>query len=344
VTTSEQLHVVVAGVPRSYQRPFPDGRWLTPEHEAAIRAVGPGIRLTHTCREELERGHIPSPDPDVLLVESCGRKRYGEELPEKAFASLVTPRLRWIQACSSGVGHILELGLLPESIPLTNAGGVHARALGESVMAAVLFHSKRLRERLENQERRLWTELHCTELHGKTMCVLGAGHIGVETARRARAFGIETIGIRRTPRPSEAFDAVEGPARLKEVLARSDFIVVACPLTPETEGMIGQAELRATKRGAYLINVARGRVTDEQAVLRAVRAGQLRGAFLDAFGQEPLPPEHPFWAEPGITVTPHDSHSSELIGDNIVALFTDNLRRFLNGEPLRNLVDPARGY
>jgi phosphoglycerate dehydrogenase-like enzyme len=340
----ERVRVVVAGVPRSYQHPQPDGRWLTDEHVARITAVSPPVELIHTTRAALASGTVPDPGPDVLLIEASGDEPYLDEIPAESFARLVTPRLRWVQSCSSGVGHILNLGLLGDDMLLTNAAGVHANALAESVMAGILLHAKRLPERLDRQRGRVWQELHCSELRGATMCVIGTGNIGLATARLATAFGMRVIGVRRSPRPAEYVDECVGPERLHDALRQSDYVVIACPLTPETEGMLGAPEFAALKRGAYLLNVSRGKVVQERALLDALADGTLSGAYLDAHAQEPLPREHPFWTAPGVTVIPHDSHSSPLIGDNIVELFADNLGRYLAGEPLRNVVDVARGY
>jgi phosphoglycerate dehydrogenase-like enzyme len=340
----ERVRVVVAGVPRSYQQPWPDGRWLTDAHVAQIQAVSPCVDLIHTTREDLEHGIIPEPGPEVLLIEASGDEPYLDEIPAEGFARLVTPHLRWVQSCSSGVGHILNLGILSENVVLTNAAGVHANALAESVMAGMLLHTKRLTERLERQRTRVWEELHCSELRGRTVCIIGTGNIGLATARLTRAFGIHVIGVRRNPCPTENVDHCVGPEHLHDELRESDYVVIACPLTPETEGMLGPTEFAALKPGAYLLNVSRGKVVQEPALLAALADGTLHGAYLDAHAQEPLPHDHPFWDAPGVTVIPHDSHSSPLIGDNIVTLFTDNLQRYLNGEPLRNVVDPARGY
>ena len=224
---TSKVRVVVAGIPRSYQQPLPDGRWLTPEHRARIQAVSPRIELIHTCTLEIEHDEGHSEAAEVRLVESGGRKRDGHELPYEAFRLLISPSLRWLQSCSSGIGHILELDLIPETVPITNASGVHARALGESVMAAVLLHAKRLVERIDNQRIRAWTELHCAELAEKTMCVIGTGNIGTHAARLASASGMQTIGIRRTPRPAEHFSEVHGRDRLEAVLGRSDYVVIA---------------------------------------------------------------------------------------------------------------------
>ena len=338
-----QVRVVVAGVPRSYQQPFAGGRWLTEAHVAQVSGVSERVALTHTTRAELERGEVPEP-ADVLLIEASGNEPYLDEIPAQGFARLVTPRLRWVQSCSSGVGHILNLGLLGDDVLLTNAAGVHADALAESVMAGVLSHAKRLPERAERQRERRWEELHCRELRGQTMLVIGTGNIGLATARLARAFRMRLLGVRATPAAIDGFERVGGPGDLPGMLAEADYIVIACPLTPATEGLIGAAAFAATKRGAYLLNISRGKVVQEPALLAALEDGTLSGAYLDAHPQEPLPVDHPLWTTQGVAIIPHDSHSSPYIGDNIVDLFADNLRRYLAGEPLRNVVDPRRGY
>lgn len=338
-----RVRVVVAGVPRSYQQPFADGRWLTDELVALIEGVSSRIELVHTTRAELERGDVPEP-ADVLLIEASGDEPYLDEIPVEGFARLVTPRLRWVQSCSSGVGHILGLGLLADDVLLTNAAGVHADALAESVMAGVLSHAKRLPERAARQRERRWEELHCRELRGQTMLIVGTGNIGLATARLAGAFRMRLLGVRATPASIDGFERVGGPTDLPGMLAEADYIVIACPLTPATEGLMGRDEFATTKRGAYLLNVSRGKVVQEPALLAALADGTLSGAYLDAHPQEPLPADHLLWETPGATIIPHDSHSSPYIGDNIVDLFADNLRHYLAGEPLRNVVDPKRGY
>ncbi len=340
----ETVDVVVAGVPRSLHAPFADGRWLRPAHVAGIEGVSPGIRLVHTSRADLEQGKLPVNGAEVLLLEAGSDAGYDFEIPAACVARLVTPRLRWVQACSSGIGHLLDMQVLPPGIALSNAAGVHSQALAESVLAAVLFHAKRLAERLDDQRARRWRMLHCIELEHKTLCILGTGHIGAAVARRARAFGMRVVGVRRHPRATDDVDEVVGPDGLHDVLPRTDYLVIACPLTPETDALIDARAMSTLKRGAYLINVSRGRIVEEQALLGALRSGRLAGAFLDAHPVEPLPADHPYWDTPGITLIPHDSHSSPRIGDNIVALFVENLSHYLRGEPLRNVVDPARGY
>lgn len=338
------IRIVVAGVPRSYQQTYPDGTWLTPEQQARIKAISPRIDLVHTSRTEIRDKGAPPAPADILMVESSGRNEYGEELPYDAFEKLVTPQLKWLQACSSGVGHILELGLLAPEVVLTSAGGIHAAALGESVMAAILMWAKRLEQRRLDQDQQVWRELHCMELRGKTLCVIGAGHIGQAIASRAAPFGLRIIGVRRSRLPGNGFHETFATRDLNEAVREADFVVVACPLTDETRSLIGAEAITHMKRGAYLINIARGLILDDEAVLDALRSGHLGGAFLDAFHPEPLPSDHPYWTTPNVTVTPHDSHSSEYIGENMADLFCRNLERWLDGEPLLNLVDRERGY
>jgi phosphoglycerate dehydrogenase-like enzyme len=258
------------------------------------------------------------------------------------FARLVTPALRWVQSCSAGVEHLIPA--LDPSVTITNSSGVHANAIAESVMAAVLLHAKRLRDRLDRQARAEWEPLHCVELLDRTICTIGTGDIGASVARLAKAFGMRVLGVRRTPAGVANFDAVVGPSELRQVLAQADYVVVACPLTRETEGLVGRTEFQAIKPGAYFINVARGRIVDEPSLLHALEDGRLSGAFLDAHVQEPLPADHPFWTAPTVTVIPHDSHSSERIGDNTLDLFASNLSRYVQGQPLHNVIDRARGY
>ncbi len=232
---------------------------------------------------------MPAPGADVLMVESCGRGHYGEELPLAAFAPLVTPRLRWLQTCSSGVGHVLELGIVSPDVQITNAAGIHADALAESTLVAILLHAKQLVTRIDDQRARRWRELRCVELRGKTVCILGTGHIGKAIAARGAAFGLGVVGVRRHPQPTPCFEAVYGHDELHRALAAAHFVVVACPLTAETSGMIDAAALAAMRPGAFLVNIARRRILQDGPVLEARQSGHL----VDAFALEPLPVDHP---------------------------------------------------
>ena len=340
-----KIRVVVAGAPFALQQRQPDGRWLTPEQFARIEAVSPRIELLHTSRDELATGYTPE-GAEVLLIESAGADPELDDLIQVVrsidFRRLVTPRLRWLMSCSSGVEHILPA--VDASVTITNSSGVHSNTLAECVLAGVLTHAKRLRERLAFQHQRKWEVLNCTELVDKTFCIIGTGDIGAATARLAHAFGMNVVGVRRTPQPTPEFDQVIGPQDLLTVLPRADFVLIACPLTRETENLIGEQELGAMKKGAYLINVARGKIVNEAALISSLQSGHLGGAYLDAHVHEPQPADHPFWSMPTVTLIPHDSHSSERIGDNTVDLFCDNLERYVAGEPLRNVIRRDLGY
>jgi phosphoglycerate dehydrogenase-like enzyme len=341
-----EYDVLVAGVPYGYQGDFSDGRWLTSSHVAAIESCHAGVRLTHLSVDDLNAGAVPDRPPHALLVETSGTLAAWESLPAillgPAFERLVTPELRMVQSCSAGVEQLVEL--VPPHVVLCNASGVHAPAIAETVMASILAEAKLLYQRRRDQADRAWKQLPCRELGDATMCVLGTGHIGQAIARLASAFGIRTVGVRRSALPTTGFDTVVESARLSEVVADADYLVVACPLTPATEGMVDAAVLNAMKPGGYLVNVARGLVVDEDAMVSALSDGQLRGALLDCHVQEPLPADHPLWQLPGVDISPHDSHASQLLGDHHVELFCRNLRRLVSGEPLINVVDLSRGY
>lgn len=340
------FEVLVCGTPYACQDARADGTWLTEAQRARIQAVSPDIELRHVAAASLNDGSVEVPAPDALLVETSGSLRSWEDLPNVLFGEplrrLVTPRLRFMQSASAGVEHLV--GFLPPETVLCNASGVHAPAIAETIMGSILGRAKLFAQRREDQRRRVWRQLPCRELTGSTMCVLGTGEIGSATARLAQAFGITTLGVRRQAVPAAHFDRVVDAKGLHDALAGADFLVVACPLTPETRGLIGPAELAALPDGAFLVNVARGAIIDEDALIKELTSGHLSGAFLDTLVQEPLPPDHPLWSMPTVEISPHDSHASQLMGDRHVDLFCDNLARALAGEELRNVVDLTRGY
>jgi phosphoglycerate dehydrogenase-like enzyme len=342
----ETYDVLVAGVPYGYQGDYSDGRWLTAENIAAIEACHPGIRLEHLPVDDLNNGAEPQHPPQAMLVETSGTLTAWEDLPAillgSAFRRLVTPALLMVQSASAGVEQLVDI--VPEGVALCNASGVHAPAIAETVLASILASAKMLYQRRIDQAKRAWLQLPCRELGGTTMCILGTGDIGAATAQLATAFGIRTIGVRRTAQPAPGFDEVVTSDRLIEAVAEADYLVIACPLTPETEGLVDATVLKAMKPGGYLANVARGAIVDEAAMIDAFQSGHLRGGFLDSHVNEPLLPDSPLWDLPGVDVSPHDSHASQLLGDHQVALFCRNLRALTSGEPLINVVDIARGY
>jgi phosphoglycerate dehydrogenase-like enzyme len=305
-----------------------------------IRAAAPGSRLVTLSVEGMADG--PIDDVEVLLR---------GWLSAEAFDRLLhrAPRLRWVHSASAGVERALTPAARERGLVITNARGVFSRPIAEYVMLMILAVCRRLPQLLELQRERTWQPLEGVELRDVTVGIVGLGSIGRAVAALASSFGCRVIAIRRHPaeRPAEDGphpDRVLGPDALPELLAESDFVVLATPLTPETEGMIDDAALRTLKRGAWLINIARGRLVDERALVRALRDGSIGGAVLDTFHEEPLPETSPFYELPNVIVTPHTSWSSGRVLDRSVELFCDNLRRFAAGDPLLNVVDPAAGY
>lgn len=266
-----------------------------------------------------------------------------DDLPRRA------PRLRWIQFSSSGIGGLVQqMGLAPTSIIVTKATGVHATPLAEFVLFAMLYFAKQMPRVLADQRWHHWERFAVKSVRGATLGLVGLGAVGREIARLARAVGARVVATRRSVGPGSSHvpdvEVVYSPDRLRELLAESDYVTLTLPHTRETGRLIGKAELASMKPGAVLINVSRGTIIDEPALIEALRSGHLGGAALDVFAVEPLPPESPLWDMPNVVVTPHTM--STAIGENelVVDLFCDNLRRFLAGEPLRNVFDRSRGY
>ena len=315
-----------------------------------IRDAAPGARLVTLSVEGLSDG--PLDDVEVLLR---------GWLSTDAFDRLLSraPRLAWVHSASTGVERALTPLARERGIVITNARGVFSRPIAEYVLMMILAVSRRLPQLLELQRERTWQPLEGVELRDVTIGIVGLGSIGRAVGALATAFGCRVIASRRrseagsdigAPDGDEAslgelmLDRVLGPDQLPELLGESDFVVLAAPLTPETENMIDAKALAAMKPGAWLINVARGRLIDDRDLLRALQEGHIGGAVLDTFAEEPLPPSSPFYDLPNVIVTPHTSWSSGRVLDRSVGLFCDNLRRFASGEPLLNVVDPTAGY
>jgi phosphoglycerate dehydrogenase-like enzyme len=315
-----------------------------------IRAAAPGARIVTLSVEGLSDD--PVDDVEVLL--------HGW-LSAEAFDRLLAraPRLTWVHSASAGVERALTPTSRSRGIVITNARGVFSRPIAEYVMMMILAVSRKLPGLLELQRERTWQPLEGTELRDVTVGIVGLGSIGRAVGALATAFGCRVVATRRRPEAGgevhggdgeelsfgEAMlERVGGPETLPALLAESDFVVLAAPLTRETENMISAETLDAMKPGAWLINVARGRLVDERALLRALRDGRIGGAILDTFRDEPLQPSSPFYDLPNVIVTPHTSWSSARVLDRSVELFCDNLRKFATGEPLLNVVDPNRGY
>jgi phosphoglycerate dehydrogenase-like enzyme len=267
----------------------------------------------------------------------------------------IATNLRWLQFPGAGVDSLLPTELLnaDSGVNVTTAAGIHAITISEYVFGSMLMFNWSWPKMRHLQEQHVWASspawynLGGRELADQTLGVIGLGHIGRRVAQIGHAFGMRVLGMRRSAQREEADPDVEqlySPEQLQELLGRCDYVVLAVPLTPRTERMIGEPELRAMKRNAYLVNVARGRVVDEAALIRALNEGWIAGAGLDVAETEPLPPESPLYSMPNVILTPHISGLSVHYEERLAALFADNLRRYRAGQPLRNRYEPERGY
>jgi phosphoglycerate dehydrogenase-like enzyme len=261
-------------------------------------------------------------------------------------------RLRWVQSPAVGVGSLMFPELHDSGVMVTTARGIRARPIAEHVIGVTIALARRLPQALRAQAAHRWAQHELEgpqsgvfQLYGRRMGIIGLGAIGTEVAARAGALGMEVAAIRRHPdRPAPAGIEVIGPERLHGLLARSDVLVLSMPHTPETKQIIGRHELQVVKRGSLLVNIARGKLIDDEAVVDALRDGRLGGAALDVFTREPLDPSSPYWDLPNVIITPHTSGAMEDYWTPLVALFSENLRRFERGDALMNVVDKAAGY
>jgi phosphoglycerate dehydrogenase-like enzyme len=268
-------------------------------------------------------------------------------------AEVVTglPRLRWVHATSAGAGEQVRRAGLPaealERVAVTTSSGVHAVPLAEFAIFGLLAVAKDLPRLIEDQRARAWPEIRqpFRELSGQTLFLVGLGEIGREVARLGKALGMRTVGFRRTEGPPpEWVDEVHGPERLAELAGRADAMVVSLPLTDQTAGLIDRATIERLPPGCIFVNIGRGAVVDEPALVDALRDRRIAGAVLDVFATEPLPADSSLWTLPNVLVTPHAAALSARENERITELFVDNLRRYLDGRPLRNLVEPGVFY
>jgi phosphoglycerate dehydrogenase-like enzyme len=268
-----------------------------------------------------------APAADVILNWTGSR-----DLLRQVFG--MAPRVRWIHSRSAGLDELLFPELAESPVVLTNARGVFSEILGEFAIAAVLFFAKGLRRMVRSQEAGVWDQFDTVEVAGQTMGVIGLGDIGKAAARRAEAMGMQVMGLRRT----------DSPERKRELLARSDYLVLSAPLTPETRGIIGPAELRVMKPQAVLINLGRGPLVDEAALIAALGGKRIGGAALDVFNEEPLPDGHPFYSLDNLLLSAHAADHTPDWKQRAMQLFLDNFASYRKGEALLNVVDKRRGY
>jgi phosphoglycerate dehydrogenase-like enzyme len=318
----------------------PDGVWNMPgEHVAALARDFPQVRFDDPGTREEADALLPS--ADVVL---------GYALRPRNFANAA--RVRWVHSTAAGVGHLLFPELVESDIVVTNARGIHARSMAEHVLGVMLAFTRRLHVARDAQHERRWTQAGLwraepgfAELAGSTLGIVGFGQIGRAIGQAARAFGMRVLAVRRRPQADPApADEQWGPERLDELLECSDWVVLAAPHTPETDRLLGADRIARMKPGARLVNIGRGALLDEAALVEALRSGRLAGAALDVTETEPLPADSPLWSMPEVIVTPHISGVGPRFWERITAQFAGNLRRFLDGRPLENLVDKRVGY
>ncbi len=310
---------------------------LPPEHADMIRQVDADIKL-HVPGNNGELAEIL---PEVEVV--FGRWLSADELAR-------AEKLRWVQLASAGADSALAAGAANSEVIVTTAAGVHPVQISEHVLAMMLMFCRRMVECIDNQKVGNWDRgpiSRIDELYEKTLGIVGLGAIGAAIARKAKAFDMKVLATRRHVEEGDEtaeVDELLPHDKLDYLLTESDYVVLAVPLTAETTGLLGARELGLMKPTSILINIARGAVIDEEALVTALRKGQIGGAGLDTFAKEPLPPASPLWNMQNVIITPHTAGASPRYWQRATALFCENLRRYLNDEPLQNTVVRSRGY
>ena len=317
---------------------------FSPESQAILRKAANAEVLCITRTNEFKEFLAHLQEAEVLCAYS---------LPDNVRE--LAPNLRWLQYPGAGVDSLRSTGLLDvgSRIMVTTASGIHAINISEYVFGSMLMFNRTWSEMVRLQDRHVWPRnanwynLKARELAGQTLGIVGLGSIGRRIAQLGRAFGMTVLGMRRSASRGEQdsdVDQLYALEQLHELLSRSDYVVLAIPLTRATEKMIGEAELRAMRPNAYLVNIARGRIIDEAVLIRALKEGWIAGVGLDVTEEEPLPADSPLYSMPNVILTAHIAGASDNYDKRLTALFAENLRRYRAGEPLLNQYDPERGY
>jgi phosphoglycerate dehydrogenase-like enzyme len=317
-----------------------DGIWTLPRAQIdRLRDDFPDLRI----EAPPDRAACDALVPEADVV-------FGWALRRDRFPS--ARRLRWIHVSAAGVGPLLFPELVESEVVVTNGRGLHALSMAEHTLGVMLGFARRLHLARDAQHAHRWTQKELWldppemgEIHGGTLVLIGLGAVGGAIAPRAAALGLHVIAVRRHPAedPAPAHEQW-GTGRLGEALSRADWVVLAAPLTADTRGLIGARELAAMKPDAVLVNLGRGGLVDEPGLIEALRAGRIGGAALDVFAEEPLPAASPLWDLPNVIVTPHVSGIGPHYWERAVDLFERNLRAWLAGKPLVNVVDKRAGY
>jgi phosphoglycerate dehydrogenase-like enzyme len=297
---------------------------------AAVRKAAPGADVVVSEKERLAD---ELRDAEIFYGFHTGEVFRGAE------------RLRWIQTTAAGIEQLLDPVLAERGVQVTNASGVHAGPVAETAWAMTLALTRGLPTYFRQQQSHQWERQGLTDLDGATAGIIGLGGIGRRYARVAAAFGMRVIAVdRHEPRKPDFVESLSGLDRLDDLLAESDFVLVSCPYTPETHHLINRDRLSKMKPTAFLVNIARGGIVDEAALIEALRAGRLAGAGLDVCETEPLPADSPLWDVPNLVLTPHCAGLSAHRKRRLTELFCANLKRYQAGDPLENLVDQTKGY
>lgn len=258
-------------------------------------------------------------------------------------AARKAPKLKWLHVFNAGIDHPIYAEMLARGVRLTTSSGSTAEPIAQTAITGLLMLARNFPRWLAGQRRHVWDPMRVPDfprdLRGQTVLILGLGKIGGEIARLAHVLGLYVIGIRHSARKlDDPVDELHPPERLPELLPKSDWLIIACPLSAETRGMVNAELIAKLPKGAHLINVARGEVVDEPALIAALKSGHLGGAYLDVFEQEPLPANSPLWDMPNVFVSPHNSSAASGNDQRVYAIFIENLKRWARGEPLVNEV------
>jgi phosphoglycerate dehydrogenase-like enzyme len=301
-------------------------------HLDDIRAVDPRVRVI--VASDADRAAAAAPEADVIVA---------WQVPEAILQR--AGRLRWIHTTAAGVDGLLVPPVMDGRVQLTCSVGIHA-GLPDHIMGMILVFARRLHRAVRNQMARRWDRASAVgeEVAGKVVGVLGLGAIGRALAARAAAFDMRVIGTKRAVEPIPHVERVLPPEQTDQVLREADYLVIVLPLTPQTRGLVDARALGLMKPSAVLINVGRGQVVVEDALIEALRRGAIAGAGLDVFEREPLPADSPLYDMDNVLITPHVAGASHTYYERAIPLFCENLRRHLDGRPMLNVVDPARGY
>ena len=325
---------------------------LNQKHLQQIREVDPRLRVHYlvdeTAQPDAPRAIISSPAPPEELARALQGTEILFTLRVSPDLLAQAPRLKWVHLSSHGIDHIQGSDILNSPVLVTCSRGAYAAPVAEHALWMMLSLVKEGPRLYRQQQEKKWERFPLGDMEGKTLGLVGLGSIAHRAAHLARALGMRVLATKRHHEswdPGLApVDQVLPPSQLHRLLAESDFVLITVPLIPETRELIGEAQLRAMKPTAYLINVARGGVVDEVALVRALKEGWIAGAGLDVFQREPLPPESELWALPNVISSPHIAGVTPRLWDRATEAFCQNLRRYLAGEELLNRVDREKGY